>query len=487
MTTETPLCDLVVRLCGEILSRRAVSESLFAEAQDVAERLTTCHRLRIAVGGRQQDGKTTLVNALLRARLATGDGTEGARVVTRYFPSHTDQVTVRLLDGSSHQIRPGPRGGLPQSLGWPVAKIKHVDVGFPGATPCDGMIIDTPGLDRPDGGREISLAACADADALVFVVNFEGQIDSEALRWLRRAAPFGLVGEVGAIGVVTGIQNLESRPETNPWPSARLRASVCRRQLGGLLFRVLPVLDLLAQTSLGADLTESDALALANLAAFGDRKAVLAALYDHDEFLTWESGPLDRATRHRLLDMLGIYGIHLCLDHVGAVASARTVRQELRAASGIDELVREMESALLPQSDLLRASSALNRLLTAASQREDENGGVDEMWVFEAARRIENSPEFGRIRLLRALRELHDGQFHLNQADAEALRGLVEGMTPAECLGEPRGTRGWALSAAAERETIRWRTLENTMLPPIRTYARIAWTICQTFIEGRPT
>ncbi|MFC6084855.1 dynamin family protein [Sphaerisporangium aureirubrum] len=469
------LCGPVLRLCDRVASRHTEGR-LLDTARRVAERLAD-GRLRIAVGGRMNAGKSTLVNALIGRRIAPTDNTECTLVVTRYHPSHLDRVTVRSRSGAAREVRMGPRGGLPVEpggLGWEPEDIEWVDVEFSGSTPAGCLLVDTPGLDSPNHGDEASLAALRDADATFFVMPHPGGEDAKAFAEIRRGTGTSWAAATGRIGVISQIDWMPEDSGDDPWPDARRVAATYTAKLRDEVTEVIPVAGLLAETALGGDFTEDDAEALGRLARH-DLDELDEALYDADNFLGWDKGPLAEAARARLFRMLGVYGLRLCAEFCAAgPRSPAEILDHLRERSGVDRLIERIEVALAPRTDWLRAVSALARLTEAALA--DPRGG----WLLDTVEELGRRPAFVRAELREALREMEAGRPRLPAEDIEALRRLATRPHPAEALGLPPGATRDELARAAGREVSRWRRVEqDPALPPrLRRTARTAMELC---------
>ena len=76
--------------------------------------------VRVAVVGRVNAGKSTLVNALLAQRVAPTDISECTRLVTWFHYGHPQRIEIELIDGTRIDTQLGSDGLLPNELGVPV-------------------------------------------------------------------------------------------------------------------------------------------------------------------------------------------------------------------------------------------------------------------------------------------------------------------------------------------------------------------------------
>src|SRR5690606_37036291 len=102
--------------------------------------------LRIAVAGRVKAGKSTLVNALLRQRVAPTDVGECTRLVSWYRYGVPERLEIVRRDGQRETRPLQPDGSLPSTLGLAVADVERLDVYLSIDDLQRLTIIDTPGL-----------------------------------------------------------------------------------------------------------------------------------------------------------------------------------------------------------------------------------------------------------------------------------------------------------------------------------------------------
>jgi hypothetical protein len=100
--------------------------------------------LRVALVGRVNAGKSTLLNALVGQRVAPTNETECTQVATLYRFGAPARADVVGLDGSVATIP--IHGALPDELGRSAAEIDHVVAHIPSGLLREYELIDTPGL-----------------------------------------------------------------------------------------------------------------------------------------------------------------------------------------------------------------------------------------------------------------------------------------------------------------------------------------------------
>ncbi|MCX4755644.1 GTPase [Kitasatospora purpeofusca] len=458
-----------------------------AAVRAVRERLAG-HTLRIAVGGRMNAGKSTLVNALLGRRLAASAATECTTVVAWFRPGPLNRIQVRHRDGSA-QWRPGGLPRDPRDLGLPVEQIAEVVVEAAGLRPVgDCELVDTPGLDSLSGLDGPALDALARADAMIYVMPHPGAGDAEALGALRAQAD-GRMTALNAVGVLSRI-DLLGEGHGDPWPRARQVAATNAGRLAGLVDEVLPVVGLLAQTALGDDFTEPDAALVRRLveAPAGELRR---ARYSGRRFLDWDTGPLTRPERERLFGLLGVYGIDTALAAArryraeGRPIGAAALLAEFRAASGITAVVEQVRRRFVDSADVLRSAAALGAVEAALGAGEDLPADL----LRQTRARIgelRRHPELRRHELARALAAVAGRRLELDQDSAEALIALATGRTPAARLRLPEDTAPGELRRAAAGAARDWRRLEDGPLRDVGRYARIARELCEAIYFATP-
>ena len=426
--------------------------------------------LRLAVAGRLKAGKSTLVNALLGQHLAATDATECTMVVTWYRYHPCNRVEVHLRDGSTWIIPAADDGGLPASLGCPVGDVARVvlEAGNERLRHSH-VIIDTPGMDSLSHLDEDSLAAIAEADALLYVMPLPTGNDLEVLAGVRAALAGSRMSAANVIGVLSRIDELGSGGA--PWETAPGIAAGYATRLRGLVGTVIPLLGKLAETVSAGRYSDPDTQLLRALAD-ADPAASRKGMYSPGQFLGWADAPVDRPGRERLLDMLGMYGLR------EAIATIRTgqrttpaIREHLRRQSGLDGLLAAIQDNVTRPADRLRADIALSQLKRVVPS--SERGLTAELGEFR------KRPAMRQTALVDALIELSQGHYHLEPDDAAALIALATGGDPASLLRLPPGTPPSEIADRAKDEHKRWKILDaQSHSGALQDHAHSAMEVC---------
>ncbi|MCZ4521191.1 50S ribosome-binding GTPase [Rhodococcus ruber] len=314
---------------------------------------------RIVVVGRLKAGKSTLVNALIGAPIAETAALEATNVVTVYENGAPSRADVVGIDGSRRSVV--LEHGRRADLGVPASEVGYVHRFLPSDALADVTLIDTPGLATLTveneqathraliDGYEQTRAASVDADAAIFL--FDSTPRADEMKFLRQLGftPLNTLGVLsradsfgeGALGRVDPIEH------------ARSHAVSLATTLASSVATVIPISGLLAETSHTGRITESDARAL-------HRLAHLQPLELFDLMESDDPAPLDAATRDRLLDLIGEYGMVGGRGPAGA--GAYSLSQWLVARSGVDPLREVLNTALRDFATLHRANRVLSEL-----------------------------------------------------------------------------------------------------------------------------
>jgi hypothetical protein len=421
--------------------------------------------LRVAVGGRLNAGKSTLVNSLLGEKLAATDATECTRLVSWFTFGLINQVVIRLKDGAAVTLPAQPLASALAAAGRPAQEISVIEVRSSNTTLArEYTLVDTPGLDALSGLDAMSLAALNQADVLLYVMPHPGENDQQALTELRETAGEAGITPLCTIGVLSRIDQLGDGTG-DPWPVARRLAQRYGRQLAALVAVVIPVAGLLAETALGDGFTEADMRPLRELHRFAAASPadLDAALYTVDDFRAHPGLPIPGQDRERLLSLLGIYGIKVALAELdGGVQGAAALLKALRAHSGIDVLLDQLKRQFVGLADPLRARWAV-QVLDAVTWRGRNPAEVAALSKLRED--LDLIREHRRVRQLGLLTSLTDLELGHWQGPEGAVAELAALATETSLAAQLR------LDPAASPEAIddlladrvhAWRIVENT-------------------------
>lgn len=426
--------------------------------------------LTVAVAGRTNAGKSTLVNALIGTRIAPTRATECTRVIT-WFRFGPDQSQVICTDGAAVPLWRTPSGQLPNDLPVPTEQVARLEVSLDYEPLRAVTVIDTPGLSGDEGLADQTerLLAEEDTDALLFVFgrdirDDERRIVSDYRRRTRWLYDF----PANAHGVVSRA-DLLGGPQT-AWATAQSVATAHAGALATELAGVLPVMGKLAETTETGSFTEEHARWLRTVAALpADERA--QALRYANAFL--RSDVLTRPQRQELLERLDFFGVTELTTPAHAHSSASDMVDALRTSSGISALRRRIDVLFIrtaPIHKAVRALSEVEKLLALNTKADDlRDKLLDRMHA------IRKSPAMHAVAELKALVALYTGRCDFGDPTltAKTLR-LFENTDPAERLG----CGGGQVDKAATESARYWRALASHAIDPV--IVRVAQTAARS-------
>ncbi|MHC1562976.1 dynamin family protein [Actinomycetospora sp. C-140] len=474
-----PVTSRLVALCAQTRDRLRTPE-LRDRLDGLVTRLSE-PRIRVAVGGRMNAGKSTLANALLQERLAATGATETTRLVTWFCHGHQARLRVHRRDGTERVVPLAATGGVGASMtGADPGEIGHLTVETPNDALSRHTLIDTPGMDSLSRLDPDSLAALGDADAVVYLMPHPGERDVEAIDAVRSWTGDLRLGAANMIGVLSRIDTLSG--EDDPWPDARRVAGRYARELRAVLSDVVPVAGLLAETARGPDFGEPDARALRALAE-ADRGTATRKLRTVQRFRGWEDGPVPAEERERLLELLGLHGIRVGLALLDdGRRSTPALLEGFAARSGIDTVLERIDTVFVAGADRLRASAGIAALEHLGWDTPDELDRRVLLTLQSDLDRLRLEPALRQVDLAAALVDLEAGRMRLGDDDVARLRDLATGVDDARRVGLDAGAGREEIVAAARAQIPQWRRLEARPSRVLQRHVRTARELCERIL-----
>lgn len=360
---------------------------LYQEHPEVTARLAE-HRarlddpVRIALVGRVKAGKSTLLNALVGARIAPTDAGECTRLVTVYRHGQWPRVAARTADGERDLPVRRVDGGLLLDLaGIDAEGVDHLRVDWPTAGLAEATLVDTPGI--------ASLSADLSARTRAFLEPDDGLPGADAVLFLTRQLQAedvdvlrGFQARSGSAATTITVLSRADEMGTGSLDALLQAGEVARRMaadpaVAEVSSTVLPVAGLLGMA--GRTLRHGDFVALRSLARTppGDLQPMLLTA---DRFCRPEvPGEVAQPLRRSLVARFGLFGVRLSIALVRAgIDSAQVLADELVRRSGLEELHHRMAVEFTARGAQLQERSALAALEWAL--RSTPVDGDERLW-----------------------------------------------------------------------------------------------------------
>jgi GTPase SAR1 family protein len=462
-----------------------------ARSEVEAVGLRLAGEFRVAVAGRTNAGKSTIVNALIGERVAPTDRLSCTKLVTWYREDNPPYGQYVLRDGSRQEVALLPGNGLPSRPDLELEQIDHICVWLPSKTLREQALIDTPGYDDHDetvGVRTRDLFGSAAVDAMLFVFNQipkQDELDS-LVEFIGHGSAGG--SPLNTIAVLTKADQLD---DSDPWAAARSLAQRNSERLANVASTVVPVLGLLAQASATRQLTGNDAWYLRALAGADE-----SALWSAHSLLTADVD-IPMPARERLLELLGIYGVRyavglLAREEVAATASALTAA--LGAHSGLTGMEELLRTQFADRADLLQAHRAISTLRRITFRHAESNDRRPLLALRDEVYKLMRHPRMHQLREMNAYELCLRGSVELPENLLADLRALATGRTVAERLGVPGAADSGELQKVLVEIGGRWNSFVNgftttsqkEVAMTVQNACAIAWSALDDQDGGQP-
>jgi hypothetical protein len=471
---DEPLVAAVEALLALVAAEAAGADRALAEMMSARLREPP----RLAVVGRVNVGKSTLVNALLGARVAPTDASECTRLATWYRWDTSYRAELVRRDGTRRELGWRTVAGrtqfalAPSDLG---VDVERIDVWAPLPLLRELTVIDTPGLASLDDAtssrtREVlalgrdrgaSTSSRSDdgaddvpaADVVFHVLRRLHADDAELLDALADAS-HGRPTPASAIGILARADEVGA----GRLDAMRSAAAVAHRyradpRVGARCATVLPVAGLLAEGARA--LTEADAAALRQLAELPAEERRLLTV-SAQRFVSPRTGGVAPERRAALLDRLGLFGVRAALTRLAqGPAPADELARDLARLSGLPAVLDLVREQVSPRGRVLQAATALR-----AVERLARRAGRDDLLA--EVERI----EAGEVALseLRLVQLVVRATTSLDPAAAGTLLRLAAAAPVAERFGLDAGASTVVVRDAAVRAAETWRVAAHAPL-----------------------
>lgn len=428
--------------------------------------------LRVAIAGRVNTGKSTLLNALVGERLAPTDATECTKVITWYEHGRSRTVTAVTVEG---RRRPLPfehvDGRLHVDLdGHRPEELSAIRVSWPSRRLENLTLVDTPGLSAVDEAAEArtrelfqsNRGDVGEIDAVIYLMRHVHSTDTTFLEAFRdTSVPYAT--PTNALAVLSRADQIGTAgPGSMEVAAAIARRYMADERVNSLVGDVVAVSGLLAEAS--ATLRESDASTILELAGIGGER-LHSALLSADRVS--RAIDIDRTTR--LLESVGVFGVRELVRAAvaGELSTAEKMAERLIVISGLEGLQERLRGQFGSRASILKARTALDRLRSAASNLAvtDVNAAA---WLEREIERIESSAI--ELALLRAVHLVASGATLMTPDERSELERLAADGDPTERLGIGRSHPPDRIEAQALERIGAWRAVS---MEPLASPARL--------------
>lgn len=357
----------------------------------------------VALAGRVNTGKSTLVNSLIGARMAPTSAEETTALLSLYRYGEPARAEAQLEGGQIVDVPLSTAG--PSLSNASLATINFLLVYLQSAVLHRFAILDTPGLDsavtanskRTEANLLAGDGSEASPDVLVYLVKDKFRPDDDEFIRSYIANRRSSSPSPPVIGVLSHADNFRSGPwgATDPVEEARATAAELAVRLPQLI-AVVPVSGLLAETVRTGGVQEADVRALRVLKDVREESIQFADIF----------GPpagLGQGQYQRLVELIGAYGIRFGRDHSN---SSPELVQWLWECSGLAKLEKALQTAVSGPAEGSRVLAVLSGLARAARNRSWDS---ETRKLIEAAR---HTPEFHRLNEFAALDLLRQAAPH---------------------------------------------------------------------------
>ena len=197
--SERPLSDLLSLTASSVASPSGSQQKLLQQLDHLRERLTT-ERFQLAVLGQFKRGKSTLLNALLRADLLPTGVVPVTAIAAFLQPAKTRRLRVTYLSGKVDDSEISSTETLRERLKALVTEeanpknilgVERVDVFFPSELLQRGVVlIDTPGVGSTLRHNTVAAEAILhECDATLLVVSPDPPITETEVEFLAQVQP----------------------------------------------------------------------------------------------------------------------------------------------------------------------------------------------------------------------------------------------------------------------------------------------------------
>lgn len=470
--------EMLLQQAIELTAHSKTLESLNKELKASCARLT--QPMCIAVVGRINAGKSTIVNALMQEELAPVDANEATYNVSWIRYGETKSYTVHFRDNSPSEQRDTLEDlkeyvlrSTNKSREAIQNNVKYVEVTFPAPMLKTFNIIDTPGLNSEFGydsrnTKDFLRESKPDAILYLFHKNPGEQDVREIIEHFQSGA-LVQANPINAVGVLTKVDGYW--PDAEPIEQGQEVIKLLPDEIARALYTIYPIC---GGTAFGAiTLTDDEFSALVALAKMQpqilDYLLDDAKMFSRQEELKSGPIPVPAKTREELFHKLGLYGVWMAckLIREQEMITRSMLADQLLQNTGFLELKQTLLSHFGNRSLLVKVHGNIQRIKKICFDEMQTLTGDDRqivMNIYDDITQLEDQEHsFKEFRILRAC---YAGELKLLPADLRDVKEVAGefGISCAERLGLPARSTIEEMLSTVDEKLSRWRRKENSFL-----------------------
>lgn len=472
------LLDRTKRLCMEIPDAQALAE-LLTELRGRLEK-----PLRVAVVGEVKAGKSTFMNALMKADIVFTGTEEKTFTVCWFRYGKTPSLTIHFRGGESENVpfEDLEKWSVRDASNPKLNDVEYVVIYYPSEVLKTIEFIDTPGLNSAYGtdaqntmdflalrGSEETLSEAGKADAVIFA--FERTLTDMNRKTLLQFHGNEKSGTspINSIGIFTRLDggggwDVEE-DSVSPVEKARSRTVQFMKkiEIKQLLYSILPVC---AKAAEGYEQLEADDWRVLKEIARKDREELQELLVDASDFKrSTEAEYMAYGTpeeRGSLMDKLASYGILEVADQLRNGRTEEEIGDILQRECGIEDVRQLVNQHFGNRTFLIKTQYIFNQLYGIIHKIQyDENSSTElkELGSYIRDEMERMSSSIQTLKELSALQMYYNGELEemTEEEKDDLLRVTGEyGRLPEQRLHAAEGTSITDMAAIAQKKAVLW-------------------------------
>lgn len=468
----------VLKKALEHTAQRSVLKDLHQEIQVSYERLKL--PMRVAVVGRVNAGKSTVVNALMEKELAPVDSTEATYNISWIKYGDVESYTIHFKDTDTTECRSSLKDlkdfvlrSDKEDTKRLQNRIKYVEISYPSPVLKTFNIIDTPGLNSVfgyDSQNTKDFLKESKPDAILFLFHKNpGEKDAKEIVDYFQDGALAQANPINAVGVLTKTDNYW--PQADPIEQGREVVKRLPGEIDQLMYNIYP---LCGAAAFGATtMTQQDLDGL--IALSGLSPAILqfllsdASIFSTKEELKSGKIPVSTTMREALYRKFGLFGIGLACNLIKehSISNCEMLSVAILQKTGFLELKQAIVLHFGNRAYLIKLHNGIQRIKKNSFEKKQSLTADEQQIasdVYNMVSRLED--EEHSFREFKILRDYYAGELRLSPEEIKDVTEVTgeNGISCAERLGLPTKSTIEEMLASADEKLARWRRKENSFL-----------------------